>query len=271
VSANLLAHTKDILWRKSVRVFGVVYFLLSLVDLIKTEFLPEKYQSWTFLKILPHLQWRTWIIVLLFVLLILTIDGSNETHRKVCTESEAKLNDAQEEFERERARQLRPILRGTIERFYSTQFSAEELQSDVRRDIEVLSKVLIFNESPCPTTVRSFDLTIQDVDGTHTSEYSDEAGNCVVQLGNPHQDSFGGISGSKTEEDLIDLGGMTKTTPIARGVHREGWLLFILRGVRPQSIEKGVFRLTAVDSFGFSHQITEERPPIGRGMMYKVL
>ena len=270
MSANLLAHTKDILWRKSLRVFGVVYFVLGLVDLIKTEFLPEKYQSWTFLKIL-HLQWRTWVIVLLFVLLILAIEGSNDFHGRVCTELETKLKDSREELERERAKYQKPILRGTIEQLYSQLSSPETLQGNVTCDAEVFLKVVIFNESPCSTTIRSFGLTFQDADGTHISKYLGEADRWVVELGNPQQDSFGGVTGS-VHEKIIDLGESTRTDPIVMGVDRQGWLHFLVVGVSPKGVEKGLFQLTAVDSFGSKREIVSQvEPPLGKGKIYKYL
>jgi hypothetical protein len=165
----------------------------------------------------------------------------------------------------------RPVLKGSIEQVYVNAYSLEKLQGGSRCDLEVFVKAVVVNISDCPTTTRSFGLTVQDADGTHKSEYLGKADKWLMDSGNPIQDRFGQVIGSKYEQ-MSDLGANTATAPLTIGVHREGWLRFRVMDANPKAVEKGLFRLTVVDSLGMKHEIAPpSRPLLGSGLLSKHL
>ena len=147
----------------------------------------------------------------------------------------------------------RPVLKGSIEQVYVNAYSPDQLQGGSSLDLEVLVKATVLNVSDCPTTIRSFGLTVHDADGTHESEYLGEADKWLMELGNPIQNRFGQAIGSNYEQ-MTDLAADTATAPLTRGVHRGGWLRFRVMDANPKAAEKGLFQLTAVDSFGVKHK-----------------
>ena len=163
----------------------------------------------------------------------------------------------------------RPVLKGSIEQVYVNAYSPEELQGGSRCDLEVLVKATVLNVSDCPTTIRSFGLTVHDADGKHESEYLGEADKWLMELGNPIQDMFGQVIGSKYEQ-MTDLAADTATAPLTRGVHRGGGLRFRVMDANPKAAEKGLFQLTAVDSFGVKHKLhSRSQPPLVSGELLK--
>jgi hypothetical protein len=56
--------------------------VLGVWDLIKSELLPEKYQSWTVVAKTPHMAWRTWVIVSLVALLGILLEGAHAAIQK---------------------------------------------------------------------------------------------------------------------------------------------------------------------------------------------
>jgi hypothetical protein len=165
----------------------------------------------------------------------------------------------------------RPVLKGSLEQVYVNAYSLEKLHGGSRGDLEVFVKTVLVNISDCPTTTRSFGLTVQDADGTHGSEYLGEADKWLMESGNPIQDRFGQVIGSRYEQ-MRDLGVDTATAPLTLGVQREGWLRFRVMDANPRAAEKGLFRLTAVDSFGAKHVIaSRSQPPLGSDVLSKYL
>jgi hypothetical protein len=73
---------KEIFWGKALLIGATLWFVLGAWDLIKSELLPEKYQSWTLVALTPHLQWRTWVIALLAVLLGVLLEGAHAAIQK---------------------------------------------------------------------------------------------------------------------------------------------------------------------------------------------
>ncbi len=154
-----------------------------------------------------------------------------------------------------------PFLQGEIEEMYSALYSPEQLQGEeVRCDVAVILKILLNNASECRTTTRSFGLTVMDSDGIHQAEYLGYANKCVLQWSNPHQGSSGGVVDNRPEH-ITDLGIETASIPVERGIHRNGWLRFKVLDISPQEIEKALYRLTAIDSFGAEHVIAEQQNP----------
>ena len=165
----------------------------------------------------------------------------------------------------------RPVLKGSIEQVYMKAYLPEQLLGGSRCDLEVFVKATVLNVSDFPTTTRSFGLTVRDAYGMHESEYLGEADKWRMESGNPIQDRFGQVIGSKYEQ-MSDLGADTGTAPLTLGVQREGWLRFKIVNANPRTVERGMFRLTAVDSFGTKHEIaSRSQPPLGSGVVSKYL
>src|SRR5712691_3341202 len=107
----------------------------------------------------------------------------------------------------------RPVLKGSIEQVYMKAYLREQLLGGSRCDLEVFVKATVLNVSDCPTTTRSFGLTVRDANGTYESEYLGEADKGLMDLGNPIQDRFGQAIGSKHEQ-MSDLAADTAKAPL---------------------------------------------------------
>jgi len=120
----------------------------------------------------------------------------------------------------------RPVLKGSIEQVYMKAYLPEQLLGGSRCDLEVFVKATVLNVSDFPTTTRSFGLTVRDAYGMHESEYFGEADKWLMESGNPIQDTFGQVIGSKYEQ-MSDLGADTGTAPLtlaARGGTTFSWV-----------------------------------------------
>ena len=77
-----LFYWKEIFWGKALFIGATLWGVLSAWDLIKSELLPERYQSWTVVALTPHLQWRTWALALSVILLGVLLEGSHAAIRE---------------------------------------------------------------------------------------------------------------------------------------------------------------------------------------------
>lgn len=68
---------KEIFWKKAFAILAVLWGLVGVWDLVKSEFLPDKYQSLTVVKMTPHMQWRTWLIGILILLVFVLLEGAH--------------------------------------------------------------------------------------------------------------------------------------------------------------------------------------------------
>jgi hypothetical protein len=77
-----LSSWKEIFWGKALLIGTTLWVILGTWDLIKSELLPDKYQSWTLVAKTPHLSWRTWVIALLAILLGVLLEGAHAAIQK---------------------------------------------------------------------------------------------------------------------------------------------------------------------------------------------
>jgi hypothetical protein len=68
---------KEIVWSKLLVICAALWFALGAWDLVKSELLPEKYQSWTVVAHTPHFQWRTWALVLSGIFIAILLEGTH--------------------------------------------------------------------------------------------------------------------------------------------------------------------------------------------------
>jgi hypothetical protein len=68
---------KEIFWGKALLIVTTLWAILGAWDLIKSELLPDKYQSWTLVAKTPNVSWRTWVIALLATLLVVLLEGAH--------------------------------------------------------------------------------------------------------------------------------------------------------------------------------------------------
>jgi len=73
---------KEIFWGKALVIATTLWAILGTWDLIKSELLPEKYQSWTLVAKTPHLSWRTWVSALLVILIGVLLEGAHAAIQK---------------------------------------------------------------------------------------------------------------------------------------------------------------------------------------------
>lgn len=73
---------REVFWGKALVIGTTLWVTLGAWDLIKSELLPEKYQSWTVVAVTPHFRWQTWGLALLFILLAVLLEGSHAAIQK---------------------------------------------------------------------------------------------------------------------------------------------------------------------------------------------
>lgn len=73
---------KEIFWRKAVALIAGAWFVIGVWDLIKSELLPDRYQALTVVKMTPHMQWRTWLIVTLAIVILVLLEGAHAAIQK---------------------------------------------------------------------------------------------------------------------------------------------------------------------------------------------
>jgi hypothetical protein len=89
-----LSSWEEIFWGKALLIGTTLWVILGAWDLIKSELLPDKYQSWTLVAKTPHLSWRAWVIALLTILLGVLLEGAHaaiQTRAKANVELQTKM------------------------------------------------------------------------------------------------------------------------------------------------------------------------------------
>jgi hypothetical protein len=61
---------------------SAAWTLIGIFDLIKAEFLPERFQSYTAMRLLGILSWRTWVIVFLILFIGVLLEGGHVAIQK---------------------------------------------------------------------------------------------------------------------------------------------------------------------------------------------
>src|SRR5258708_30055807 len=105
---------------------------------------------------------------------VLAIAGALYASYLVWSEKNQALEELRTQFQSEKARNTRPILRGTILQMYVAPYRDPTVAGGIRFDVYLYIKAVIHNDSPCQTTIRSFGLAVEDADGIHTTEYLGE-------------------------------------------------------------------------------------------------
>jgi hypothetical protein len=76
------AFWREIFWRKAVGIIAAFWFAIGTWDLIKSELLPDAYQSLTVVKLIPHISWRSWVMGVLVILIVALLEGSHVAIKK---------------------------------------------------------------------------------------------------------------------------------------------------------------------------------------------
>jgi hypothetical protein len=133
---------------------AAAWTLLGGFDLVKAELLPEKYASYTALHLFRYVSWRTWLIVFLFLLIGVVLEGGH----KAIQAREEKLIAADERIDGEQKKYL--TLSNALQR---VQGPKVHLLWDVPKDFASLGKrenrLIIENASD----VDAYHVKIQDV------------------------------------------------------------------------------------------------------------
>jgi hypothetical protein len=77
-----LSSWREIFCGRALFIGTTLWFVLGAWDLVKSEFLPEKYQSWTVVTLTPHLKWSMWALILLVILVGVLLEGSHAALRE---------------------------------------------------------------------------------------------------------------------------------------------------------------------------------------------
>jgi hypothetical protein len=89
-----LSSWKEIFWGKALLIGTTLWAILGAWDLIKSELLPERFQSWTVVAKTPHLSWQTWAMASLAILLGVLLEGAHtaiQKREKNSTELQAQI------------------------------------------------------------------------------------------------------------------------------------------------------------------------------------
>jgi hypothetical protein len=116
-------------------------------------------------------------------------------------------------------------------------------------------QVWVVNKNETPTTVKTWSLAVE-MDGNKTqAEYVPDISKWhhLTKVHETHQ----GLSVVRdVREKLIPF----STQPLHHGIPLEGWVCFLVRGVKESSIQAATVYLTLVDSFGKSHRVKRSGP-----------
>jgi hypothetical protein len=145
----------------------------------------------------------------------------------------------------------RPKLRGCVEETFMQAIINLDSPAHEPIGVQVFIKIVIYNESLCPTTTRSYDLTIGNGQENYAGKRIRGVRNFLIA------DEHG-----NAKEGMSDLNLMTETDPIKKGVHREGWLLFNVRGIDIATAVRAKLKIEAIDAFGTRHELSCSLPPI---------
>lgn len=115
----------------------------------------------------------------------------------------------------------------------------------------MFTKVAIYNESNCPTTTRSYDLTIENEQVSYLGERRGGVKAFILA------DEQG-----RQQESMPDLAAMTEIDPLVKGVLRRGWLLFTVKDIDAVTAARGKLRLAVVDVWGTRHELDCSRLPV---------
>jgi hypothetical protein len=114
---------------KFMGLLSLVWGAIGFLDLVKAEFLPEKFQTYTVVRAISFLSWKTWLIVSLILLIGVLLEGGHAAIRKKNDE----LNRTAEEIENIRA-ETNEILRKSGGPFLALHFLADDLFDEKVRD-----------------------------------------------------------------------------------------------------------------------------------------
>ena len=105
------------------------------------------------------------------------------------TEEAEHLTD---ELGQQRKKNTRPLLRGDIEKVAVV--TPPNHPPNTVCDTEIFVKAVVNNDSDCPTTIRSYGLTIDDATGTHVCRLLGGANRWFIRDGDVMQDTAGGVA-----------------------------------------------------------------------------
>lgn len=192
---------------------------------------------------LPPQLLRTVWVILAIVSCLLAIFSLVYSERR-------RADEAEEKLKQERAT-IRPALKGDIEQIFLR--SILNLNSPTRESVgvQVFAKVTIYNESNCPTTTRSYDLTIENEQVSYPGERRGGVKAFILA------DEQG-----RQQESMPDLAAMTEIDPLVKGVLRRGWLLFMVKDIDAVTAARGKLKLAVVDVWGARHELDCSRLPV---------
>jgi hypothetical protein len=117
-------------------------------------------------------------------------------------------------------------------------------------DTFMFFRVWVVNKNETPTTVKIWRLAVEMDGNTVQAE-------CVPDISKWHHQT----KVSETHQGLPVVPDVREklipfsTQPLQHGIPLEGWVCFLVRGVRESSIQTATVYLTLVDSFGKSHRV----------------
>lgn len=271
--------------------FAFLWGLIGAADLVKTEFLPERFQAYTAVRLIGYLSWHTWLIVCLLLLLVLVLEGGHtalekraaklqeerrgmeNTHaltiRKMAEEIEQLKND----LESEKNKQKTPDIRARIQQVRVVHSLGSRLVSQLlneigkmqsrefeKQPVDVYVQLYMTNQTPnAPVVVRDYQLVVTKGDAQIRGERFTHIEGETLEFETQAFDGYG-FNETKRERKTLapDLSAEINRVPIEYGVARVGWLRFGCKGVEREDVTLDTITLIVVDAFDGRHQATVE-------------
>ncbi len=230
------------------RLLGYVWASLGILDLIKSQFLSQKWQTKQVISYLPGWSWGTWVISWLVIFIVAVLEGAYRQHLKKETElevSKKELEDSKPRF---------PKLLITIHEVFTIPSNTSDL----------FLRITAHNDSSVVTLIERYRVLVT-VEGDQTyiieGPFGDIPAYTLTKV--DWADPTGRKIVSRTLLDGFDKA-LTRESPLRRGAPAGGWLHFRAEcnlGLPPLTTNAiKSLNLVVYDAFSKLHTARKESP-----------
>jgi hypothetical protein len=186
------------------------------------------------------------------------IDRLNQSLKELNAQHQSEIEELRRSLEEEQAKNARPEIVGEIRDFIIFPLFSDAPNIEPANDVEAMIQhrpivtgsdvtilVYLHNVRPVPTTIKEFQLSIEEDGETFIARYADDGG--IYQE----------RSGGERVRRLLNLNTLDSKKTLTQGEPLEGALRFLVEGRVPrESQESFNLTLTVTDAFGVEHLIS---------------